>query len=530
VIRSWISVIGVGLCVLQASVAGSLPEPLSVDVCVYGGTPGGITAAIAAARDGASVVLLEQTRHVGGLSTSGLNRDEREHMIPETLGGLGDRFTEEAHRRSRPGGGKGSGRMAAGRPRTWQSHVAERVFLEMLAEHGVPVRYGRLLEHVRKDETRIVELQVRGGQSYRAKVFIDATYEGDLMAAAGVSYALGREARHTYGESLAGVRYLDDKLAISPYAEDGTLLPGVMAGGPPKEFGASPIPICYNVRLNLTTNAENRVPIERPDSYDPRQHELLLRAIEGGHLPRIGLIFGMYGMPNQKVECNNRQQAIVSMSMPGAQAAWAEASFEEREKIHRRYRDYTHGMIWFLKTDERVPASMRRDMARFGLCKDEWQDNGHWPHYLYVRAARRMKGRHVLTQHDVTKNRTKDDVIHIGSHFIDSHHVARYAVDEDHIINEGRIWQEGVPFDIPYRAVTPKRSECGNLLVPVCVSASNVAFCAIRLEPTWMHLGEVSGIAAAMSAKSGLAVQEIPIADLQTRVAAAGIPLTMEKR
>ncbi|MCH7225906.1 FAD-dependent oxidoreductase [Haloferula sp. A504] len=497
-------------------------EVVETDVCVYGGTPGGITAAIAAAREGASVVLLEQTRHVGGLSTSGLNRDEGEHMHPDTLGGLCQKFTKEAALRS------GFPERAIMRGvRQWQSKHAEQVFLEILGEAEVPVRYEQLLDKVEKNGTRLTALHVRGGTSYRARVFIDATYEGDLMAAAGVSYTVGREARDTYDEDLAGVRYMDEKVKVSPYDDDGNLLFGVMPGPPPEEFGASEHPICYNVRLNLTTDPANMVPIEKPENYDPKQHELLARCIEAGYLKRLGAIIGLYDIPGspRKKELNNRQFSYVSMSIPGAQTAWSEASFEEREKIHRQYRDYTHGMLWFLKSDPRVPESIRQDMAKYGFCKDEWTDNDHWPWYLYIRAARRMQGPYVLTQHDVTTRRHKQDVIHIGSHFIDSHHVTRYAVDRDHFINEGRMWQEGMRFDIPYRAITPKVEECTNLLVPVCVSASNVAFAAIRLEPTWMHLGEAAGIAAVMAGEG--AVQSIDVTRLQTRLRECGIPLDL---
>ncbi|BCX49302.1 FAD-dependent dehydrogenase [Haloferula helveola] len=504
-----------------ATLFSSSARSETYDVVVYGGTPGGITTAIAAAREGASVVLLEQTKHVGGLSTSGLNRDEGEHMAPETFGGLCVRFTTEAARRS----GTGTDKRKKG-PRVWLSHVAEQVFLEMLADAEVPVKYGQLIEGVEMKNSTLVSLAVRGGESYEAKIFVDATYEGDLMAKAKVSYTVGREARDTYGESLAGVRYMDEPIKVSPYDENGELLFGVMPGKPPAEFSASEHPICYNIRLNLTTDPEQRVPITRPPSYDASQHELLARCIEAGQLTRLGEIIGIYGIPRTRIrECNNRQFSIVSMSIPGAQTPWAEASFEERERIHQLYRDYTHGMLWFLKTDKRVPASIRKEMEPYGLCANEWKDNGHWPWYLYIRAARRMKGEYVLTLSDITEERSKEDVIHIGSHFIDSHHVTRYATDDGHFINEGRMWQEGMRFDIPYRALTPKAAECSNLLVPVCVSASNVAFAAIRLEPTWMHLGEVSGIAAAMAAKSGIAVQEVDVKPLQAKITEAGIPL-----
>jgi hypothetical protein len=493
--------------------------PAESDVVVYGGTPGGITAAIAAARDGASVILLEQTRHVGGLTTSGLNRDECNHLDRQTLGGLCEQFLSEAVKQS-------NGMWTEGGSRTWLSGIAEQVFLEMLEKAGVKVQYEQLLDKVKKDGSRITELRVQGGESYRAKVFIDATYEGDLMARAGVSYSIGRESAEQYGESIAGVRYLDDKVAISPFDDDGKLLFGVMPGKPPIAGSASEVPICYNVRLNLTTEEANRVPIEKPNSYDPMQHELLARALEAGLLKNLASIIGIYPMANSgKRELNNRQFSIVSMSIPGAQTPWAEASFEAREAIHQKYRDYTHGMLWFLKSDPRVPEHIRSEMAPYGFCKDEWADNDHWPYYLYIRAARRMQGEVILTEADIISDREKEDVIHVGSHFTDCHHAARYVSDSGHIINEGRIWKIGARFDIPYRSIIPKAGECSNLLVPVCASASHVAFCTIRLEPTWMHLGEAAGIAAAMAGKSGESVQEVDIKSLQARLLELGIPL-----
>jgi len=492
------------------------------DVVVYGGTPAGITAAISSANKGLKTVLLEQTNHIGGLSTSGLNRGETLHMDHTTFGSLALEFLFEASYRSTGSKSKKSF--------IWQSRIAEKVFLEMLEKANVEVRFSQLIDKASKINGNITELKTLGGEIYKGKVFVDCTYEGDLMAKAGVSYTVGREARSKYNESLSGVRYLDKKIPVSPYDKKGNLLPGIMPGKPPKEFSESSIPLCYNIRLNITVDKENMVPINKPENYDPKQYDLLALCIKKGLVTRIGNVLGLYGMPKSlKRECNNTQFNYVSMSMPGEQEAWAEASFEERDRIHKKYRDYTHGLLWFLKTDSRVPESMRKDMARHGFCKDEWTDNNHWPWYLYIRAGRRMKSDVVLTQKDLETDTTKENVIHIGSHYIDSHHVARYAVDKDHYINEGRIWQKGQRFDIPYGAIIPKKNECKNLIVPVCVSASHVAFCGIRLEATWMHLGEVAGLAAHMSIEENTSVQSVDIKKLQKAIEERGIPLGENK-
>ena len=266
-------------CLLVLTSGHLIGSAKNYDVVVYGGTPGGIASAVSAAREGASVILLEQTNHVGGLSASGLNRDEGEHMIRWTLGGFSERFTREAARRS----GTDPNVIAASLEdpsenhtlkegaRKWVSRIAEEVFLEMLEEQNIPIVYGQLIESVEMDGPKITALNARGGNSYLAKVFIDATYEGDLIAAAGVSYTVGRESRDTYNESMAGVRYMDEKIKVSPYDENGKLLPGIMPGKPPEEFSASPVPLCYNVRLNLLIRPEksgHEILLKRGSKHD----------------------------------------------------------------------------------------------------------------------------------------------------------------------------------------------------------------------------------------------------------------------
>jgi hypothetical protein len=510
------------LCLLLPAFAGCQSRGVThqADVVVFGATPGGITAAIAASRQGASVILVEPTRHVGGMSTSGLNRDEAEHMArDETFGGLANVFFDEAAKRS--------GQNPKARAKVWQSHVAEQVFIEMLDEAGVALHYEQAVQSVDKQAATIVSLSTTTGDTFVGQVFIDASYEGDLLAGAEVSYVTGREARDAHGESLAGAVYPDEAIEVSPVDEEGQLLFGVMPGPPPKPGSVSLHPTPYNIRLNLTTRADNRVEITKPDPYHREQHELLARCIEAGLFKSVGQILGRYGMPGGKIECNNRQFSIVSMSIPGAQTPWANANPVEREQIYEQYRNYTHGLLWFLKTDPRVPQHMREDMSRYGLCKDEWTDNGHWPWQLYVREARRMVGSYVMTEHDITTNRVKDDAIHLGSHFIDSHQATRFATAEGGFVNEGRLWREGKIYQFPYRAITPKQEDCTNLLVPVCVSSTHVAFCSIRVEASWMMLGEAAGLAAAMALQNDLDVQAVDVRTLQQLIQDAGIPLAL---
>jgi hypothetical protein len=515
-IGAGLSIFGFALVLLLRGGGGLAwaEAPRSGDVVVYGATPAGITASIAAAESGQSVVLVAPKRHVGGMSTSGLGRNEAPHLSPkETFGGLAQQFYD----RIRPGG-PGN--------RRWQAHEAERIFERMLDEAGVTVRYAQRLDRVTVDGSRIKRLHTEGGRTYAGQVFIDATYEGDLLAAAGVSYTVGREGREQYGESLAGIQY-GRRIDVDVRDAEGRLLPGVTAvdAGLPAEGSGDARVMCYNVRLNVTDNPDNRVPIEKPVGYDRRDYALLLRCIEAGVLEDAGDILGMYGLPGDKVELNNRQAGIVSLGLLGAQHDWAEASYKQRAKIRREHRRYTQGMLWFLKHDPRVPESIRNTLKPYGLCEDEWPDNDHWPYYLYVREARRMVGPEVMTQADVTTERAKADVIALGSHFIDSHHVARFAHPAGGFVNEGRLWQPGQIFDLPYRAITPRQTECRNLLVPVCVSASHVAFSAIRLEPTWMKLGEGAGLAADLAIDRSVPVQQVPVERLQQRLRRRGIPL-----
>lgn len=504
----------------MGGVAAAEAQVPSYDVLVYGATPSGIMAAIGASRVGARVLLLEQTRHVGGLNTSGLNRSETEHMEREaTFGGLCATFFGRIVRRY----------PMDGKVYTWESKFAEEVLLDLLGKAGVAIRYGAWLASVVKERGRIRAITLENGDSFGASVFIDASYEGDLMAAAGVPYTIGREAAAKYGESRGGVRLDDKPVPVSPFDGEG-LLPGVSEGSPGAAESADHRFVCYNVRMNLSNDPANRLPIPEPRNYDARQHELLARCLTKGVVTKLNEVLGWYALPNGKVELNNSQNAIVSLGMPGAQFGWPNGNREERQRIHQAHRDYAHGVLWFLLKDPRVPAEMRSTLIDYGLCRDEWEDNGHWPYYLYVREARRMVGEMVLTERDLTERREKTDSICLGSHYIDAHTVDRFAVGKDSFVNEGRLWLKGKVFQIPWLSIMPRAIHCENLLVPVCLSASHVAFLGIRVEPTWMKLGESAGVAAAIVADKGKAVQELDPLILQAKLRRVGQIVDMPKQ
>jgi len=494
-------------------------EPESFDVCVYSGVPCGVAAAVAAAREGAKVVLIEPTKHVGGLNTSGLNTAETEHMLKWTFGGVAQEFyTRLGHRYGR-----------------WEpayyfeSNTAEKVFLEMLAEARVDVRYGLRVEKVEKDGLRIRQITLNDGSTIAAKVFVDAGYEGDLMARAGVKYTWGRESREEFGEANAGVSF-DPPQKAATVDEKGNLLPGISGWVKDATVGAGDQKTMnYNWRLTFSNDPATRVPIPPPAHYDRTRFRLLENWLRdttaSGREVKLKDIIDLYShAPNRKdkKEVNNKQAAIISIGHFGGQFGYPDADYVTREKIVADHTDYTLGLLHFLATDESVPPALRAETQQWGLHREEFADNGNWPYQLYVREARRMRGAYVVTQNDVITDRRKDDAIALGSHFVDCHHVQRLALSPTEFVNEGRIWLDGWVYQIPYRAITPKAEECANLLVPGAASYTHVAFCTYRLESTWMMGGHAAGVAAARAANSGKAVQDLIVANLQDRLRAQG--------
>lgn len=485
----------------------------NADVVVYGGVPSGIAASIAAAREGAKVVLIEPTKHVGGLSTSGLNTAETEHMLKWTFGGIALEFYERL--------GKAYG---TGKPEYYfESSVAEKAYNDMLREAGVEIRFGLRVDKVGKEGAKIRSLTLSDGSVLEAKAFIDASYEGDLMARAGVKYAVGREAVTDFNEDGAGVRFEKTSRKAATVDENGKLLPGI--SGWVRDFTEGTAhrgTMNYNWRLTFAKDPEKRVPIPEPKNYDRARYKLLENWLreKTGRNEKVVLrdILDLYPRRNGKFEVNNKQAAVISIGHFGGQFDYPDGDYATRDRIIADHTEYTLGLLHFLASDDSVPENLRNEMREYGLHKDEFADNGNWPYQIYVREARRMRGEFVVTQRDVIDDRRKPDSIAMGSHFIDSHHVQRLAVSPTEFINEGRLWRVGWAYQIPYRALTPKAAECTNLLVPGAASYTHVAFCTLRLESTWMKVGHAAGVAAVMAAKSDKPVQQIDLPALQSKL------------
>ncbi len=517
------------VALLLGHVAPSLAnhEALSADVIVYGATPGGFCAAIAAAREGADVILLEPTAHVGGVNTGGLSFSDSNQTVRSTVMGLFDEWHRriEADYQSRGVKLPYSVSVKNNDRWTYEPHVAARVTKSMLDEAQVAVMTEQVLASVEKEGARITGLVTSQGR-FRAKVFIDATYEGDLMAASQVSWTIGREGRKDYGESLAGKQYPKRTLPISGFDDQGQPLPFVTDTKRGDEEAGDANVMTYSFRLCLTDDPANRVPLPQPANYDPAKFELLRRhALTNG----AGIGVDLYPLPGGKLDGNNSIGGQFSLGLVGAGNGWSEASAAERRKIWEAYKQYTLEFFHFLTTDPALPEQTRQRYASLGLCQDEFPETEHWSPQLYVREGRRMKGEYVVTQKDIREDPEKDDPIVVSSFPIDSHDCRRIALAGGGVINEGTIFPvrmqgrpHGYPYHIPYRAILPQRPECANLLVPVALSCTHVAFSSIRVEPTWMILGQSAGIAAALSAHDDGEVHDLPYAKLRERLIAQG--------
>ena len=513
---------------------------LSADVIIYGGTSGAITAAVEVVQSGKSVIGVSPDKHLGGLTSGGLGYTDTGNK--SVIGGLSREFYHRVFlhyndsaawvwQKHSEYGNKGQGTVAMdGENRTmwiFEPHVAEKVFEDFIAENNITIYRDEWLDRengVVKTDGKIESFKTHSGKTFSGKIFIDATYEGDLMAEAGVSYHVGRESTTQYNEQWNGVQtgvlhhahFFKSK--ISPYkiADDPTsgLLYGVSAE-PPGEYGAADNKIqAYCFRTCMTNHDENRLPFPKPENYDSTKYELLIRVFDTG---RKDWFQKFDDIPNRKTDTNNH--GPFSSDFIGMNYDYPEASYERRKEIIKEHEDYQKGLLWFVANDPRVPEDIRTKMATWGLAKDEFTDNGNWPHQIYVREARRMIGEYVTTENDVLLKREVPKPVGMGSYAMDSHNVQRYITPEGFVQNEGDIGvAPPAPYSISYGSIVPKKEECTNLFVPVCVSSSHIAFGSIRMEPVFMILGQSAATAASMAIDKNISVQDVDYNELKTEL------------
>ncbi|MDR1818044.1 MAG: FAD-dependent oxidoreductase [Puniceicoccales bacterium] len=539
---------------------GDVEKTFSADICVYGGTSAAVTAAVQAARMGKSVIVVSPDEHLGGMTSEGLGFTDAGNT--GAVGGLAREFYRRvfaAYERpeawcwqrradyARTGSGQGAKAVNEKERVMWcfEPHIAEGVFEAWLAEHrdkvrvirGAGARLNRAAGGVKKRGARIESIATLGGAAVSAKVFLDATYEGDLLAAAGCSYRVGREPNAAFGERYNGNQIVLSRQRshrfsrrVSPYNTAGDpssgLLRGVCADVVAEDDfarvnGTGDRHVqAYCFRVCMTTVPENRAPFPKPDGYDPRDYELALRCIAAGDpnfFPTRGTGAAAGGfakfdaIPNRKTDTNNHGPFSFDF-LGGGSDEYPEASYERRAEIVAAHRRYQQGLLWFLCNDPRVPARLRERLSRWGLAKDEFADNAHWPRQLYIREARRLTGEYTITEHDILapkKTTTPPRPVGLGSYTLDAHNTRRLVIipaagnpagTAPYVQNEGNVQIHAPrPYHIDYAALTPRRAECENLLVPVCLSATHIAYGSIRMEPVFMLLGQSAATAAALA-------------------------------
>lgn len=544
-----LSVVFLSACFFSSAI---LARPTSADIIVYGGTSAGVVAAVHAASGGKRVILLAPERHLGAMSSAGLGFTDSGKTA--TIGGLSREFYHRIWKEYRKpeswkfgrtrekfsGRGQGTKAMDDGKELMWvfEPSVAERVYDDWVKEAGVTVVKDAWLDRengVHKKGGKIVAIRTLDGNVYRGGVFIDATFEGDLMAAAGCSYHVGREANSVYGERhngaqtgrLSGHRHHFQK-PVDPYVIEGDPGSGLLrhvSGEAPGSVGEGDGRIqAYCFRLCLTNIPENRIPFPKPDSYNADDYTLWLRyyAAEGRRDPLKN-----DWIMNGKTDTNN--QGAFSTDFLGGNYGYPEASYAERAKIIQAHKDYQLGFLYFLANDGRVPEQVRSDVSKLGLPKDEFTDNGGWPFNLYIREARRMVGEYVMTELDCRGKRETPKSIGMGSYTLDSHNTQRYVTSDGKVQNEGDVGVGCPPYKISYGSIVPRKGECSNLLVPVACSASHIAYGSIRMEPVFMILGHSAAAAAAIAIDDKVAVQDVDYGKLARKLLDDGQILSLGK-
>ena len=535
--RSLLCTLGVLLLpVLSSSLAGA-QEPV-YDLVIYGGTSGGVVAGVQARRMGKTAVLVEPGRHLGGLTTGGLGATDIGNK--GAIGGISREFYQRIKQHyadpanwkyeqpQQYRSGRGSELAKEDAMWTFEPHVAERLMEQLCTESGLVVVKGERLDlaaGVEKKDGRIMRIKMESGKTFRGRMFIDATYEGDLLAKAGVAYTVGREANSQYGETLNGVQVKNAThhqfvKPVDPFVVPGDkssgLLPRVEAGPPGTDGEGDKRVQAYNYRLCATDRPENRRPWPKPEGYDERQYEILLRNFEAGDL-RIP--WNPVLMPNRKTDANNN--FAFSTDNIGMNYDYPDGDYATRERTIREHIQYQQGLMWTLANHPRVPARIREHFQTWGLAKDEFQDTDNWPHQLYVREARRMVGQYVMTQHNCQGREVAEDSVGLAAYTMDSHNVQRYVDERGHVRNEGDVQVGGfAPYPISYGSIVPQKDQCRNLLVPVCLSATHISYGSIRMEPVFMALGQSAATAAALAIDGATDVQAVDYARLRERLLA----------
>lgn len=492
--------------VAAALLMGACNIPAKYDVCVYGGTSAGVVAAYSAAQRGLEVVLVEPTGHIGGMTSGGLGYTDIGNK--QVIAGVAKQFYRKV--------GEHYGRLEQW---IFEPSVADSIMWAYIDQKNIVLMDNFRIRESRLDGTRICDIVLENSndpsktRTIKADYFIDCSYEGDLMARSGVEYTVGREANEQYGETYNGVELMDKHQfpdGIDPYKEKGNPESGLLWGISPEKVAsdgtADKMVQAYNYRICLTDDPANMIPITRPAGYDSTRYELLLRLIEAQPEKKsLNDWFIWSRMPNHKTDINNR--GGFSSDMIGMNHNYPEASYEERQAIIDAHTEYTKGLLYFYGHDERVPEILRKKMLLWGYPKDEYVKTGNWTPQLYIRESRRMVGEYVATQADCQGRAIAQDGIGWAAYQMDSHNCQRIVINKDGmdmVKNEGNVEiGGGLPYPIAYRSITPKREQCTNLLVPVCMSASHIAYGSIRMEPVFMVLGQAAAVAASLAMEQG---------------------------
>lgn len=499
------------------------------DVVVYGSTSAGVTAAIQVARMNKKVILISQNEHIGGVTSSGLGATDINQREP--IGGISREFYRNIYQYyTNPNvwhNGKGWEYYTQQLTKyfwwgkddnlkmqwMFEPHVARKIYDKMLMEAGVKVAFNERLDLINEVEMKnknIARIIMESGTVYEAPVFIDATYEGDLMAKAGVTYTIGREPNSMYNETMNGVlpgNYAHkSKGKIDPYLIPGNpesgLLPFVETKLPGEKGTGDHRLQAYCYRFTLSRNPENQMPIQKPANYNPLWFEHIYRWIEATPDVTLNNILTLTPLPNDKTDTNHAD-------FIGANYAWPEGDYHMRDSMAQMHKDYVLGLLWFLAYDKRITEPIRKDMRIWGLAKDEFTDNEHFPYQIYVREARRMVSDYVMTEHEVMGKKVAPDGVGLATYWFDSHVVSRYVDEEGALRDDGTFWSVENIYPVSYRSIRPKANECTNLLVPVCISSSHAAYGSIRMEPVYMVLGQSAGVAAVMAVNEKTTVQKI---------------------